>query len=346
MDFHRSSFIICLFLFFSLLRIQSVTSSTNSSNSKEGFDYSPYIRIDEDGRVERFNVVTRAAPGFDPETNVESKDILFSPENNLTLRLYLPNNTNQINQNQKLPLVFYFHGGGFFVRGAFNPLNHNFVNNLASEANAIVVTVECRKAPEHPIPVLYEDSWTALKWVASHFDQQGPEDWLNNRADFQRVFLSGSGAGGNIAHQMCMKNGVYEEKLEGVNFMDLILFNPFFWGREVLAGKTDNRTRGGRVERLWKFAYPNTDDPWINPAKDPNLSRVGCSGVQVFVSENDFMRERGWYYVQKLRESGWSGDMVVVDYKGEDHNFHLANLTSKNSVDLRRRTVLVINQEG
>ncbi|KAK2665123.1 hypothetical protein Ddye_003697 [Dipteronia dyeriana] len=74
--------------------------------------------------------------------------------------------------------------GGFFVRGAFNPLNHNFANNLASEANAIVVTVDYRKAPEHPIPVLYEDSWTALKWVASHFDQQGPEDWLNVRTDF------------------------------------------------------------------------------------------------------------------------------------------------------------------
>ncbi|KAK2665124.1 hypothetical protein Ddye_003698 [Dipteronia dyeriana] len=73
-------------------------------------------------------------------------------------------------------------------------------------------------------------------------------------------------------------------------------------------GKPDDRTRGGRVERLWKFVYPNTtngiDDPWINPAKDPNLGQVRGSRVQVFVSENDFVRGKGWFYGQKLRESG------------------------------------------
>ncbi|KAJ0010990.1 hypothetical protein Pint_33771 [Pistacia integerrima] len=38
--------------------------------------------------------------------------------------------------------------------------------------------------PEHYVPIAYEDSWAALKWVASHCNGEGPKAWLNNYADF------------------------------------------------------------------------------------------------------------------------------------------------------------------
>ncbi|KAK2665121.1 hypothetical protein Ddye_003695 [Dipteronia dyeriana] len=307
-------------------------------------DFSPLIKIYKDGRVERL-ISTETVPlSFDPETNVECKDTLYSPEHNLCVRLYLPKNTHQ---NQKLPILVYFRGGGFCVGTVFAPINHNYLNILVSEANIIAVSVDYRNAPEHPLPAAFNDSWSALKWVASHFNQKGPEDWLNCYADFQRVFFSGDSAGGNIAHQMAIKHG-HEEKLEGLNLTGLILCHPFFWGEKPIPGESKEEWQRNWIEGLWKVVNPTTggldDDPWINPAYNPNLDRLGCERVQVFVSEKDPLRERGWFYCLKLRESGWRGDMEVIDYKGEEHVFHLENLTSQNSVSLRRKIVQFINR--
>ncbi|KAK0582976.1 hypothetical protein LWI29_031833 [Acer saccharum] len=313
-----SSIILSSLLTFSL-NIHPVISTNKKSNSEEqqpvAIDVSPFIRIYKNGTVERLLDTQVVPPSFDPKTNVQSKDIVYSLEHHLSVRLYLPKNTHQ---NRKLPLLVYFHGGGFIVGNASNPTIHHFLNSLVSEAELIAVSVDYRLAPEHPVPAAYDDSWTALKWVASHVNQNGTEDWLNFHADFKRVFLSGDSAGANIAHQMALKHG-QKENLEGL-----------------------------MINTTFKVACPNSsggvDDPWMNPRKDPNLGRVGCSRVQVFVSEKDYLRERGWYYAQKLRESGWSGDMEVVEYTDEGHDFHLANLTSKNSVNLRRRIVSFINQ--
>ncbi|KAH9745739.1 putative carboxylesterase 13 [Citrus sinensis] len=206
--------------------------STNAS-SEVANDFSPLIKVHKDDKVERLRGTDIVPPSLDPKTNVDSKDVVYSPENNLSARLYLPKNTNQ---NQKLPLLVYFHGGGFCIETAFSPTYHNYLNDLVSEANIIAVSVDYRRAPEHPLPIAYEDSWDAVKWVASHVDGNGPEDWLNRNADFERVFYSGDSAGANIAHHM----------------------------------PTDVKIRAG-TERFWRFTCPSTsglDDPWVNPCAD------------------------------------------------------------------------------
>ncbi|KAB2636407.1 CXE carboxylesterase [Pyrus ussuriensis x Pyrus communis] len=86
-------------------------------------------------------------------------------------------------------------------------------SNIFSEANVVAVSVEYRLAPEHPIPAAYDNSWAALKWVASHFDgkrkggEEEDEDWITSYADSQRVFFAGDSAGANIAHHMGLKLG-------------------------------------------------------------------------------------------------------------------------------------------
>ena len=68
-----------------------------------------------------------------------------------------------------------------------------------SEANVVAISVNYRKAPEHPIPAAYEDSWAAFQWVESHCNNGGPEAWLNEHVDFERVFLAGESSGANVA---------------------------------------------------------------------------------------------------------------------------------------------------
>ncbi|KAH7575213.1 hypothetical protein JRO89_XS02G0063600 [Xanthoceras sorbifolium] len=333
---HRilSSFILYCFLTFSV-NIHPAISAVNSINS--AYDSSPFKHMYEfDG--------SGGSSLMGSETVPESKDIVYLPEFNLSARLYRPID---IAANQKLPLLFYIHGGAFIIGSPFDEGNHNFLNILVSEANVVAVSIQYRLAGVCPLPCAYNDSWTALKWVASHLNGDGPEDWLNQHADFQRVFVSGDSAGANIAHQMAIKLAT-EEIHEGFSVAGMILCHPFFWGSELLHGETQSWS--DLIAIFWGQISPNSsgiDDPWLNPSRDPNLARVGFPRLQVFVSEKDSaqLRERGWYYAQKLRESGWSGYQEVTDFQGEDHDFHMSNLTSRNSTILRNSIVTFINQE-
>ncbi|TXG64345.1 hypothetical protein EZV62_011339 [Acer yangbiense] len=75
--------------------------------------------------------------------------------------------------------------------------------------------------------------------------------------------------------------------------------------------------------------------------KPNNLLECMSSPVQAL----DILQERGWYYAQNLRQRGWSGHQVVIDFQGEGHVFHLKNLTSRNSTILRNRIVTFINEK-
>ncbi|KAI7729089.1 hypothetical protein M8C21_007321 [Ambrosia artemisiifolia] len=100
----------------------------------------PFLRVHNDGTVERlYNPVF--APPSPAETNgdVLSKDIIISPE--VSARLYLPSKT-----TKKLPILVYFHGGGFCIESAFSILSHQYINTIASQANALVISVDYRLA--------------------------------------------------------------------------------------------------------------------------------------------------------------------------------------------------------
>ncbi|KAF4373460.1 hypothetical protein F8388_025154 [Cannabis sativa] len=64
-------------------------------------------------------------------------------------RLFLPLLPTNTNNNKKLPILVYFHGGGFCFESAFSADHHQFLNSLVSEAKIIAVSVEYRLAPEH-----------------------------------------------------------------------------------------------------------------------------------------------------------------------------------------------------
>uniref|UniRef100_A0A6M2EFF7 Alpha/beta hydrolase fold-3 domain-containing protein n=1 Tax=Populus davidiana TaxID=266767 RepID=A0A6M2EFF7_9ROSI len=305
-------------------------------------DFSPLIRVYKDGHVERLMGVD-IVPPVDPNSNVMSRDVVYSPELDLSCRLYFPKNTNP---NQKLPLLVYFHGGGFVIETAFSSTYHNYLNTLVAEANVIGVSVDYRRAPEHPLPAAYDDSWTALKWVASHVNGDGPEEWLNSHADFSKVFFYGDSAGANISHQMATRHG--QEKLVGVKVAGIVLAHPYFWGKDPIGNEPRESSQRAFAEGLWRLACPTSngcDDPLINPLVDPNLARLECSKVLVAVAEKDLLRDRGWHYCEKLRENGWSGEVEIMEAKGENHVFHLQSPTGENARLMLEKISSFLNQD-
>ncbi|MBA0573041.1 hypothetical protein Golob_000336 [Gossypium lobatum] len=280
----------------------------------------PVLRIYKDGRVER-SVGTQidVPPGIDSKTNVESKDAL--------------------------PLLVYFHDGAFFIGTASSPMYHTYLNSLVAEANVIAVSVDYRRAPEHPIPIAYHDSWYALKWLASHYGGNGHEKWLNRHVDFNKVYLSGDSAGANIAHHMAIRIG--KEKLDGINLAGIMLIHPYFGGKEPVGDETKDPDKRAKIERFWRLVSPTTsgtDDPWINPFKDQSLASLVCSRVLVCVAEKDVLRHRGWYYCERLKKTGWKGEVEMMESKGEDHVFHLLEPTCDSAMAKLKKVAAFMNQ--
>ncbi|XP_047977045.1 probable carboxylesterase 2 [Salvia hispanica] len=290
------------------------------------FEFLPYIRAYKNGRVERLKGTDVVPAGTDPDTGVLSKDVTnIIPETEVYARIYLPKLSST---NEKLPLLVYYHGGAFLVHTPSSPLYHNFLNALVHESRVITVSVHYRRAPEHHLPVAYEDSWATLHWVASHCNGDGPEPMLNHHADFQSVFLAGDSAGGNIVHNLAMAAG--QNGGLNVGIRGAVLIDPYFWGSDPIGSEGLDMEKKAYVDRLWNVVCPSCplDDPWINPMATGGMSLagLGCWRVLVTVAEKDLLKDRGWLYFQALAQSGWLGAVEIHETQGEDHCFHLDEL--------------------
>ena len=71
----------------------------------------------------------------------------------------------------KLPIVVYFHGGGWFFGSVAASDRSNQL--LAAEARMVVVAVDYRLAPEFPYPAAWNDAQDAYGWVAEEANNLG-----------------------------------------------------------------------------------------------------------------------------------------------------------------------------
>lgn len=156
------------------------------------------IKLNQDGSITRplFPLsppLTSINHQVQAQEQVLIKDIPLNPSTNTYLRLYLPN---PAAHNCKLPVLLFFHGGGFVLFGPTALFYHQFCRSLALSVPALVVSVAYRLAPEHRLPAAYDDAADAVDAVRAAVDP-----WIAEHGDLERVFVMGSSSGGNIAYR-------------------------------------------------------------------------------------------------------------------------------------------------
>ncbi|OWM70899.1 hypothetical protein CDL15_Pgr014572 [Punica granatum] len=309
----------------------------------------PYIRVYKDGTYDRLAGTEVAPPGLDPETDVLSKDIVILPETSVSARLYRPAS---VPSGQKLPLVVYFHGGAFIISAIADPKYHASLNAMAAEAKALIISVDYRRVPEHPLPAAYDDSWAAIQWVAAQASGDVPhvaeaEPWLKEYADFDRVFLAGDSGGANMSHHLAIRLGELNSGKRLV-IQGIGMIHPYFWGEKPIGGEVSDGMRKALVDSWWRFVCPSNkgcDHPLINPFVDgsPGLDRLACERVLVIVSGKDILKDRGRLYYENLVKSGWPGKAEFVEIEDEDHVFHIFDPNCEKAKNMFRRLAMFIN---
>lgn len=87
------------------------------------------------------------------------------------------------------PLIVFFHGGGWVIGDL--ETHHPFCLELSAKSGCRVISVDYRRAPEHPFPAAPDDCLAAVRWIAAHGEDLG---WTSGR-----LVLAGDSAGGNLA---------------------------------------------------------------------------------------------------------------------------------------------------
>ncbi|CAI0447094.1 unnamed protein product [Linum tenue] len=294
-------------------------------------DFPGFFKVYQDGRVERYWDTDHSPAGLDPETGVESKDVLISPEPaGVKARIFLP----KVPAGKKLPVLLHYHGGGFCIGSPFATPFKIFLSTLATQSGVIAISVDYRLAPEHKLPTAYDDCWAGLQWLARHADGRGPEPWLNQHADLGNVVLAGESAGANLAHYVAVQAGA--KGVAGLNLTRMVLVHPYFG--------TD------QPDRFYQYMCPTSsgakDDPRVHPAGDPDLAKLKVGRILVCVAEKDGLRGRGVSYAETMKKSEWKGAVDFFETKGEDHCFHFFSPKSESIAPLIKTVIDFVKQDG
>lgn len=122
-------------------------------------------------------------PILEPVWQIKNMAILGRDQNEIPLRIFIPN------ESKELPILMYFHGGGF----VFGNIEESdpVCRKLANHLECIVVSVEYRLAPENPFPKPLNDCYDATLWIAANAD--------SFVGDKKKLIVCGESAGGNLA---------------------------------------------------------------------------------------------------------------------------------------------------
>lgn len=294
------------------------------------------IRVYRDGHVERPQVVPCASASCCPDLNVTSTDIAIDSFTNTWARFYVPNTLShyQHHHHQKLPLLIYFHGGGFCVGSASWSCYHEFLSKLCSNLGCMILSVDYRLAPENPLPAAYEDGFKSLIWLKQQVLYQYADEssqWWIQRCNFSRIFLAGDSAGANIAYNIATKLSTHEDS----SFWDvkgMILIQPFFGGEaRTVSEKNMSQYPHSALtlaasDTYWRLALPggsSRDHQWCNPLArgSVKLEELRLCPVLVCVSELDILKDRNLELCGALARAGKKVEHLVC--KGVGHAFQV-----------------------
>lgn len=240
-----------------------------------------------------------------PDPAVKTVDrTIPGPGGAIPVRVYTP-----VAGTGPFPVIVYYHGGGWVIA---NIQTYDAgARALSKLANAVVVSVGYREAPENKFPAAHDDAFAAYQWVLKNA--------ASIKGDPNKVATAGESAGGNLAVATAMaardagvKLPVYVVAVYPVAGSDT---NTVSYRENAMAKPL---SKAAMVWFLDKYARSPAD--W----KDPRIDLVhanlkGLPPTTVITDQIDPLRSEGEMLAQNLKNAGV--DVRYKNYDGVTHEF-------------------------
>lgn len=254
----------------------------------DGLDLPPRPALSVDGARAALNAVLIADEPAEPVADVRDYPIPVT-DGEITVRAYRPDG------DGPFPMLVYFHGGGW-VRGNVDT-HDDLCRSITNEAGCVVLSVDYRRAPEHPFPIPHDDAYEATLWAAEFAEVVD--------GDPERIAVGGDSAGGNLAASVALR----ARDAGGPSLAYQLLLYPI----TDYAFDTDSYrenaegymlTRRG-MQWYWDHYLERELDgrhPYASPLQARDLG--GLPPAMVLTAGYDPLRDEGAAYVERLREAG------------------------------------------
>ena len=227
----------------------------------------------------------------------------------LALRLYRPATA----ATQALPVLVYFHGGGYVV-GSLD--SHDGVcREFCARTPCAVLSVGYRLAPEHTFPTPLNDGADALDWLARKAGAEG--------LDLSRVAFGGDSVGATLATVLALQSAL-EPALLAVTPCFQLLCYPVT-DASTSSPSTELFGEGYLLESEtleWFYRhYANEPTDRLDWRFSPLLAPgyPGLVPALIALAGHDPLLDEGRAYARRLQEQGVS--VELIEYTGLIHDY-------------------------
>ncbi|MHA2251468.1 MAG: alpha/beta hydrolase [Candidatus Kariarchaeaceae archaeon] len=268
-------------------------------------EYEKFSKMTIPEKREALDTIYQMGTDKIPLDSVEDITITWN-ELPVPLRVY------QNNSPEKLPIVVYFHGGGW-VLGSLNSQDR-LCRLIANKFACVVISVDYRLAPEHKFPAAINDGLAVLEWLTSGSSKP--------RWDSSKIICAGDSAGGNLS---AVVSNIFNSNSSTLKILHQVLIYPV---TDLSRLNTPSYLKYGqdycldRDEMVWYAEqYLNDTDEALNPNVSPLLQTdfSSYSPTTIITAGFDVLRDEGIEFAKKLSEKGV--DTKLVNFKNMVHSF-------------------------
>jgi acetyl esterase/lipase len=247
----------------------------------------------------------------EPSPDVQHSDHLARGAHgdpDVLLRAFRP----RVESGGPLPCLYWIQGGGYVLTAP--DLDDRFCETIVETHRCAVVSINWRRAPEHPFPAAANDVYAGLAWTIGEADRLG--------IDSDRLVVGGHSSGGGKAAALAL---MVRDRGE-LSVAHQLLLYPMLDDRQTTpssARVTDpqvwNRESNELAWRAYLGEMYGSDDvsPYAAPARATDLSAL--PPATMLTGELDLFVDEDIIYAQRLMSAGVPIELHV--YPAAHHGF-------------------------
>jgi acetyl esterase/lipase len=243
-----------------------------------------------------------------PEPVGSVKDTTIpGPAGTIPVRIYTPAGAAAAGTR---PTLVYFHGGGWVI--ASIQAYDSSCRALANAADAVVVSVGYRMAPEHRFPAAHEDSFAATQYIMKNAGKYG--------GDPKRVAVVGESAGGNLAAAVCL---MARDRKALMPFHQVLVYPIADTSLATPSYQQNAKAKPLNKPMMAWFFRHTIKEPDDKQSKYLDILDVenlkGLPPATIITAEIDPLRSEGKAYAERLAAA--EVPVRYRDYQGVAHEF-------------------------